>query len=122
MNSERMLRFWRPRILNALRLVSLFVLAFTASAYADDYIYTTNFPDTNTITIISYIGSGGAVDKAGVRLAVRMVGMIVGGTAAGMMRTGQDRIDESAGVCQLGQHARLNGGEIRPLEQGTRDP
>ena len=46
----------------ALGLATLFFCTLPISARAQDYTYTTNSTDTNTITITGYIGAGGAVD------------------------------------------------------------
>lgn len=40
----------------------IFLLATTGAIKAGDFTYTTNSPDTNTITITGYTGPGGAVD------------------------------------------------------------
>ena len=46
----------------ALGLATLFFCTLPISARAQDYTYTTNSTDTNSITITGYIGAGGAVD------------------------------------------------------------
>ncbi|MBU4315628.1 leucine-rich repeat protein, partial [Patescibacteria group bacterium] len=51
----------RTRIGRACWLPVFFLLAAAVTVKAQDYTYTTNSPDTNTITITGYTGSGGAV-------------------------------------------------------------
>ncbi len=53
--------FKRTRNGTAGWLSALLLLTTTAMLKANDFTYTTNSPDTNTITITGYTGSGGAV-------------------------------------------------------------
>ena len=53
-------RSWPSRLTDIWWLVALFPLVFPAAVEAQ-YTYTTNSPNTNTITITGYSGPGGAV-------------------------------------------------------------